>query len=150
MIQRVVKKVMKRRLHTQFNTRSKARQGGFTFLELLIVMTILAILAMVAIPTFMTNIRRARETRLQHDLIIMRDAIDKYTVDKEKAPASLQDLVSGGYLRALPEDPITRSSDSWRIEMESAAIDSKTPPGIRDVKSGADGSDLNGKAFSEY
>jgi general secretion pathway protein G len=137
---------MKRHLHTQ----RQARQRGFTFLELLIVMTILAILAMVAIPSFMTNIRRARETRLQHDLVIMRDAIDKYTVDKEKAPQSLQDLVSGGYLRAMPEDPITRSSDSWRIEMESESVDSQTPPGIRNVKSGADGNDLNGKAFSEY
>ena len=110
----------------------------------------MAILAVVAIPTFMTNIRRARETRLQHDLLIMRDAIDKYTVDKEKAPQSLQELVSGGYLRTLPEDPITKSADSWRIEMESESVDSKVPPGIRDVKSGADGSDLNGKPFNEY
>ena len=130
--------------------RLRQRQHGFTFLELLIVMTILAILAMVAIPTFMTNIRRARETRLQQDLMVMRDAIDKYTVDKEKAPQNLQELVSGGYLRALPEDPITKSTDSWLTEMESEPLDSKVAPGIRNVRSGADGNDLNDKPFNEY
>ena len=135
-------------------TRGKAqqhrRQSGFTFLELLIVMTIMAIMASVAIPTFMQHIRSARETRLQQDLMVMRDSIDKYTVDKEKAPQSLQELVTGGYLRALPEDPITRSTDSWRIEMESESLSKDAPPGIRNVHSGADGNDQNGKAFSEY
>ncbi len=126
------------------------RQRGFTFLELLIVMTILAILAVVAIPVFMTNIKRARETRLQHDLYVMREAIDKYTVDKEKAPASLQELVTGGYLRALPEDAITHSTETWRIEMETETLSPNVSPGIRDVKSGAEGTDTNGKPYSEY
>ena len=135
---------------TSVNKRQAGRQSGFTFLELLIVMTIMAILASVAIPTFMAHIRSARETRLQQDLMVMRDAIDKYTVDKEKAPQNLQELVSGGYLRALPEDPITRSTDSWRIEMESESLSKDAPPGIRNVHSGADGNDQNGKAFSEY
>ena len=136
---------------TSVNKRQAGRQSGFTFLELLIVMTIMAILAMVAIPTFMAHIRSARETRLQQDLMVMRDAIDHFTVDKEKAPQSLQELVTGGYLRALPEDPITRSTDSWRIEMESESVGgNNAPPGIRNVHSGADGNDQNGKAFSEY
>src|SRR5581483_10076851 len=69
-------------------------QHGFTFLELLIVMTIMAIMVSVAVPVFLKNIKHARETRLQHDLFIMREAIDKYTVDKEQAPATLQDLVT--------------------------------------------------------
>jgi general secretion pathway protein G len=135
---------------TSIKKRQAGRQSGFTFLELLIVMTIMAILASVSIPVFMTHIRGARETRLQQDLMVMRDAIDKYTVDKEKAPQSLQDLVSGGYLRALPEDPITKSADSWRIEMESEPLSKDASPGIRNVHSGADGNDRNGKAFSEY
>ncbi len=135
---------------TRVKTRQHKRQSGFTFLELLIVMTIMAIMASVAIPKFMSHIRSARETRLQQDLMVMRDSIDKYTVDKEKAPQSLQDLVTGGYLRALPEDPITKSTDSWRIEMESESLSKDAPPGIRNVHSGADGNDQNGKAFSEY
>ena len=130
--------------------RQHKTQRGFTFLELMIVMAIMAILAMVAIPTFLTNIRHARETRLQQDLMVMRDAVDKYTVDKEKAPQSLQELVSGGYLRTVPEDPITRSTDSWRIEMESETLTKDASPGIRNVKSGADGADSNGKQFNEY
>ncbi len=125
-------------------------QGGFTFLELLIVMTILAILASVAIPAFLTNIKRARETRLQHDLWVMREAIDKYTVDKEKAPISLQDLVSAGYLRAVPEDAISKSSDTWQLEMETEKLSQDAPTGIRNVKSGAEGADSNDKPYSEY
>ncbi len=126
------------------------RHRGFTFLELLIVMTILAILAAVAIPTFLTNIRRARETRLQHDLWVMREAIDKYTVDKEKEPQTLQELVTAGYLRAIPEDPITKQVDTWRVEFETETLSQDTPPGIRDVKSGAEGTDSNGKPYNEY
>lgn len=137
-----VKKLMK--------SRKQQKQHGFTFLELLIVITIMAILASVAIPMFMTNINRARETRLQQDLFVMRDGIDKYTVDKEKAPQSLQDLVTSGYLRAVPEDPITRSTDTWRLEMETESLSKDVPPGIRNVKSGADGADSNGKPYSEY
>ena len=129
---------------------SSTRQRGFTFLELLIVMTILAILAVVAVPSFLKNIKHARETRLQHDLWVMREAIDKYTVDKEKAPQSLQDLVSAGYLRAVPEDAITRSAETWRVEIESETLSQDATPGIRDVKSGAEGTDANGKPYSEY
>jgi general secretion pathway protein G len=128
----------------------RRQEGGFTFLELLIVMTIMAILAAVAVPTYMSNIRRARETRLQSDLWVMRQAIDKYTVDKEKAPQSLQDLVTAGYLRAIPEDPISKSVDTWQLEMETETLDADTPAGIREVKSGAEGTDSGGKAYSEY
>ena len=125
-------------------------QRGFTFMELLIVMTILAILAVVAVPTYIRHIKHARETRLQHDLFVMREAIDKYTVDKEKAPQSLQDLVTAQYLRAVPEDPITRSTETWRVEMETETLSQDVAPGIREVKSGAEGTDTNGKPYSEY
>jgi general secretion pathway protein G len=143
---------MKLRMQTsRAKSRSdRCREGGFTFLELLIVMTIMAILAAVAIPTYLTNIKRAREVRLQGDLFMMRNALDKYTVDKEKAPQSLGDLVSAGYLRAIPEDAITKSVETWEIEMESETLSADTPAGIRNVKSGAPGTDSNGKPYSEY
>jgi general secretion pathway protein G len=125
-------------------------ERGFTLMELLIVMAILATMTAIAIPVYLTNIKRARETRLQHDLWVMREAIDKYTVDKEKAPLALQDLVGAGYIRAVPEDPITKSADTWQVEFETESLTKDAPPGIRDVKSGADGNDSNGKPYHEY
>ena len=132
------------------------RQGGFTFLELLIVMTIMAIMASVAIPVFITNIRAARELRLRQDLMVMRDAIDKFTVDKERAPQSLDELVDKGnkigYLREVPKDPITGRADTWITEMETETLKQDVPPGIRNVRSGATGPDHSDpvKQFSEY
>lgn len=123
---------------------------GFTLMELVIVMTIIAILLAIAVPIFITHIRHARETVLKANLDEMRRAIDKYTTDKEKAPPSLQDLVSAGYLRALPIDPITRSSDTWRTEMETETSGPDVAPGIKNVRSGADGNDSEGKPFTEY
>ena len=119
-------------------------------MELVIVMTVVAILMAVAIPIFITNIKRAKEVVLKTNLDEMRRAIDKYTVDKEKAPQSLQDLVTAGYLRSIPVDPLTRSSDTWRVEMETETASADIPPGIKDVKSGADGVDVEGKSYSEY
>jgi general secretion pathway protein G len=144
---------MKLKLNNLMRSRTRARrtgQGGFTFLELLIVMTILAILATVAIPAYLNNIKHARETRLLHDLWVMREAIDKYTVDKERAPQSLQDLVTAGYLRAVPEDAISKTADTWQLEMETEKLTQDAPAGIRNVKSGAEGADSNGKPYSEY
>ena len=131
-------------------TKMSKRETGFTLMELVIVMTVIAILMAVAIPIFVTNIRRAKEVVLKTNLDEMRRAIDKYTVDKEKAPQSLQDLVTAGYLRALPIDPITRSSDTWRTEMETETASADVAAGIKDVRSGADGTDVEGKAYSEY
>ncbi|HYE74782.1 MAG TPA: type II secretion system protein [Blastocatellia bacterium] len=124
---------------------------GFTMMELVIVMTIMAILATVAIPIFQKHIQRAREVRLMHDLAVMREAIDKYTIDKEEAPKSLPDLVSSGYLRKVPEDPITKSAETWQTETQSQdeVLPGKTA-GIKDVRSGAEGTGSDGKAYSEY
>lgn len=135
--------------------RRERKQGvlarGFTLMELVIVMTIIAILATVAIPTFMKHIQRAKEVRLMHDLAVMRQAIDNYTQDKEEAPKSLQDLVSSGYLRQIPEDPLTKSADTWQTEMQSQdeVLPGKTA-GIKDVRSGAPGTGTDGKSYSEY
>lgn len=137
------------KFRTHLLRKARCQEGGFTFLELLIVMTIMAILAAVAIPTYITNIKHARETRLRSDLWVMRQAIDKYTVDKEQAPASLEDLVSAGYLRAIPEDPIDKTAQ-WNPIMADTSISPDVPAGIKDVKSTAEGADGNGKPYTEY
>ncbi len=137
-------------MFSEVSDRRRNLARGFTLMVLVIVMTVIAILLAVAVPIFITNIRRAKEVVLKTNLDEMRRAIDKYTVDKEKAPQSLQDLVSAGYLRAIPVDPITRSSDSWRVEMETETASADIAPGIKDVRSGADGTDVEGKSYAEY
>lgn len=130
--------------------RIERRSGGFTLMELVIVMTVIAILMAVAIPIFITHIKRAKEVVLKTNLDEMRRAIDKYTVDKEKAPQALEDLVSAGYLRAVPIDPLTRSSDTWKTERETESPSPDVAPGINQVRSGAEGVDSEGRAYSEY
>jgi len=119
-------------------------------MELVIVMTVMAILMAVAIPIYITHIKRAKEVVLKQNLDEMRRAIDKFTVDKEHGPSSLDDLVSAGYLRNVPIDPIANSSDTWRTEMETETTSPDVAPGIKDVKSGAEGTDSTGKSYSEY
>lgn len=126
------------------------RARGFTLMELVIVMTVMAILLTVAIPIYVTHLKRAKEVVLKQNLDEMRRAIDKYTVDKEKAPAALSELVSAGYLRSVPVDPLTNSSDTWRVEMETETSGPNVPTGIKDVRSGAEGDDSTGKPYSEY
>ena len=128
----------------------ESRARGFTLMEIVIVMTVISILLAVAIPIYMTHIKRAKEVVLRTNLDEMRRAIDKYTVDKEKAPSSLADLVSAGYLRKIPDDPLTRSAETWRTEMETETTSPEVAPGIKDVRSGAEGSDSEGKPYSEY
>jgi len=127
-----------------------SRARGFTLMEIVIVMTVISILLAVAIPIYMTHIKRAKEVVLRTNLDEMRRAIDKYTVDKEKAPSSLADLVSAGYLRKIPDDPLTRSAETWRTEMETETTSPEVAPGIKDVRSGAEGNDSEGKPYAEY
>ncbi len=123
-------------------------QRGFTFMELLIVMVIIAIMAAVAIPRFMTHMKRAKEVVLMQNLWTMRRAIDFYWQDKEKPPTTLDDLVSSGYLREVPKDPMC-SDCSWN-QIPAPADDVNTAGGIGDVKSSAPGEDTNGKPFVDY
>ena len=123
-------------------------QRGFTFMELLIVMVIIAIMAAVAIPRFLQHLRRAKEVVLMQDLWTMRRAIDFYSQDKEKPPSTLDDLVSTGYLREIPKDPIC--SDCQWNQIPAPADDTNSAGGIGDVKSTAPGEDSNGKAFTDY
>ena len=87
----------------------KSGEGGFTLVELMIVMAIIMILATIAIPIYVRTLQRAKEATLREDLHTMRTAIDSYTIDKEKAPDSLDDLVQAGYLKSIPVDPMTSS-----------------------------------------
>jgi len=130
---------------------SSSGEGGFTLLELLIVMVIIATLAAIAIPMYMRNVQAAKEAVLREDLRVMRTAINSYTVDKEKAPQSLDDLVSGGYLKAVPKDPITGRTDTWQTT-QSDTLDSvdQTQGGIDDVHSGAQQVGTDGTTYNTW
>lgn len=124
---------------------------GFTLIELMIVITIIMILAAISIPIYINSIAHAKEAVLRDDLFTLRSCIDQYTLDKQKAPQSLQDLVSGGYLRSLPKDPFTNSSDTWQATSDDTLMDpSQTEPGITDVHSGASGVGSDGSAYSSW
>jgi len=134
--------------------RSGNRRGlrsGFTLIELMIVMAIIVILVSVAIPHYQKSIVAAKESVLHSNLSAMRSAIDEYSYDRQKAPQSLQDLVSDGYLRDVPKDPITGSKDTWKIIMEDAGQSvNSTEPGIFDVRSGSPKTGLDGTLYSEW
>lgn len=129
----------------------RSGRRGFTIVELMIVLTIVGILVSIAIPIYQKSIIRAKESVLKSNLFTLRTVIDEYTYDKQKAPQSLQDLVSDGYLRQVPVDPMTGSDSTWKIIMEDAmnSID-QTEPGIFDVKSGSDRMSLEGTPYSEW
>src|SRR5438270_5745569 len=122
---------------------------GFTLVELMIVIFIIITLVSIAAPMYGQAVIRAREARLHSDLKVMRDAIDQYTLDKLKAPQTLDDLVSAGYLKSIPKDPFTNKTDTWQPVMEDVllAID-QTEPGISDVHSGAAGTGLDGSPYN--
>ncbi|HEX8984828.1 MAG TPA: type II secretion system protein [Bryobacteraceae bacterium] len=132
--------------------RSSGRRRGFTLIEIMIVMTIISILVSIAVPMYQKAILRAKESLLRSNLFTLRTMLDEYTVDKQKAPQSLQDLVSEGYLRDVPVDPITGSNTTWKVIMEDATTSvNQTEPGIFDVRSGSDrSSPLEGTAYAEW
>jgi general secretion pathway protein G len=124
---------------------------GFTLLELLIVMLIIATLAAMAIPAYTRNVVAAKEAVLKEDLHVMRNAIDAYTVDKQKAPQALADLVSGGYLKVIPKDPITGRDDTWvTSQSDTLATVDQTDSGIDDVHSGAQQTSIEGTAYNTW
>jgi general secretion pathway protein G len=142
---------MVRTVTSQRRAKAQARESGFTLFELMIVMAIIAILASVAIPSYINAVRHGREAALRQDLWVMRQAIDSYTVDKEKAPQSLDDLVQSGYLKAIPVDPITASSDTWMPDTSDTLMDiDQTAGGINNVHSGAQGVATDGSSYNTW
>ncbi len=127
------------------------KNAGFTMFELMVVCAIIAILASIAVGNYQHSVWRAREAVLRNDLFTLRSSIDQYTLDKQKAPQSLADLVTAGYIKAFPKDPITNSTDTWVTEQEDSlmAID-QTEPGIVDVHSGADSESTDGTAYNTW
>lgn len=120
-------------------------------MELIIVMTIISILAALAVPRFTAAIKSAREAVLREDLRVLRTAIDSYTMDKQKAPQSLDDLVQDGYLRSIPEDPMTKTTDSWVTDTsDSYASVDQTEPGVSDVHSGSQEIGSDSRPYSEW
>ena len=131
--------------------RNRRIQSGFTLIELMIVMSIIGILATLAIPSFVVAVKHAREAVLKEDLQTMRMAIDSYTMDKQKAPQTLDDLIQDGYLRAIPEDPMTHSKDTWVTETSDALYSlDQSEPGIDNVHSGSDETGSDGQPYSSW
>jgi len=124
---------------------------GFTMIELAIVMTIIVILASMAMAQYRNAHIRAQEAVLKEDLFQMRDAMDQFYADKNKWPTTLDELVSEGYVRKIPQDPFTKSTDSWQtVAAEPDPNNPTAEPGISDVKSGSDGTALDGSKYSEW
>ena len=108
-------------------------------------------LVTIAVPIYQKSLVRTKESLLENNLFTLRTVIDEYTFDKQKAPQTLDDLVSEGYLRAVPLDPITNSTQTWRPIMEDAvSMVDQTQPGIFDVRSGAQGKSLEGTLYSDW
>lgn len=131
--------------HTATGSSRRIPAAGFTLIELLVVMTIIATLLTIAVPRYFASLERAKETTLRQDLSVMRDAIDKFAGDTGRLPESVDELISQRYIRALPEDPITRSSETWVFVMSEDAEQA----GVRDVRSGAEGDAKSGVPFNE-
>ena len=127
------------------------QDAGFTLMELMIVMAIISVLATLAVPSFIGALKSAREAVLKEDLHVLRAAIDSYTMDKQKAPQSLDDLVQNGYLRSIPEDPMTKSRDTWVTDTSDAMYSlDQTEPGIADIHSGSDETGSDGQPYSAW
>ncbi|MGD0546925.1 MAG: type II secretion system protein [Terracidiphilus sp.] len=129
----------------------RRQDAGFTLIELMIVMMIILILTAVAVPKFESAIRNAKEAVLKEDLHVMRMAIDSYTMDKQKAPQSLDDLISDGYLREVPKDPFTYSKDTWVTDTSDTlhSLD-ETEPGIDNIHSGSQELGADGQPYSSW
>jgi general secretion pathway protein G len=126
-------------------------QRGFTLIELMVVISIIVILLSLAMPNYSKSILHAQEAALRDDLHTMRSVIDQYTLDKQKAPVSLQDLVDAGYIKQLPMDPFTKSRETWvPITDDSLQSPDQTAPGIVDVHSGSDLVSSEGTAYSTW
>ena len=127
------------------------RENGFTLIELIVVMSLIILLATIGLTAYQSSVKRGREAVLREDLFRMRDSIEQYYVDKGKYPADLNELVSASYLRRIPVDPMTQSSETWQTEpAEPDPSNPSVEPGIYTVKSGSDAVSLDGSKYSDW
>jgi general secretion pathway protein G len=131
--------------------RYRTGERGFTLIELLVVISLIVLLASIGLVMYQNSVQRGREAVLKEDLFRMRDAIDQHYADKGKYPGSLEDLVSAGYLRKVPVDPMTQTTETWQtVPAEPDPANLTVEPGIYNVRSGAEGQALDGSKFSEW
>lgn len=130
--------------------RARNRQSGFTLIEMIIVVAIMAILLGIAIPIYNVHLLHAREAVLRTDLASLRDAISQFTQDKQRAPQTLEDLVGAGYLRAIPKDPFTHAADWQAVQEDVLSSLDQTQPGITDVHSSSNQISSEGTAYSSW
>jgi general secretion pathway protein G len=124
---------------------------GWTLVELLVVISMIAVLATMALVNYRNSVTAAKEAILKTDLFRMRDAIDQYYADKSEYPATLESLVTEGYLRKIPDDPFTRSADTWQTVVAEANPGKPTiEPGVYDVKSGSELTALDGSRYADW
>jgi len=127
--------------------RSRSARAGFTLIELMVVLTVLALLLTLAVPRYFNHLERAKEATLKQDLSVMRDAIDKFHGDKGRYPDQLDELVSARYIRNIPVDPMTESGTTWRV---IPPTDTEAKGAVYDIKSGADGKSADGSPYGEW
>ncbi len=127
---------------------SRRRGRGFTLIELIVVMAIVALLASIAAPRYFASLHKSKETALLASLNTMRDAIDQYAADKGRYPDSLQELATARYIRDIPEDPLTASRDTW-VEVPPPA-DMQAKGQLWDVRSGAAGRSADGRLYADW
>ena len=132
------------------SSRKNRRHRGFTLIELMIVISLILILVSIGIPLYNQSIKKAKESVLRQDLFTLRSVISQYTLDKQKAPQSLDDLVQAGYLKQIPKDPFTGETN-WQVEQEDVllAVDQQEP-GISDVHSSSNLNSSEGTAYSSW
>lgn len=127
------------------------RAHGFTLIELMIVISLILILVSISVPAYNQSILRAKESVLKQDLFQLRSLISQYTLDKQKAPQSLDDLVQAGYIKTIPVDPMTGSNSTWTVEQEDSLMSvDQQDPGISDVHSGSEQTSSDGTAYSTW
>lgn len=134
-----------------FFPRRERSDRGFTLIELLVVLSLIMVLVSLAMNNYRNSILTAKEATLKSNLVRMRDAIDQYYADKGQYPASIQALVSDGYMRAIPLDTITNSTETWTtVAAEPDPSKPTSDPGIYDVKSGSDAMSMNGTRYADW
>jgi len=132
-------------------TRHQTRSRGFTLIEMLIVISLVMILVAIAVPNYQRSIMRAKESVLKQDLFQLRSLISQFTLDKQKAPQALDDLITAGYLKQIPIDPMTNARDTWTVDQEDTLLSvDQQEPGISDVHSGSNAISSDGTAYSTW